>query len=113
MLVAAITSVTVAVADASAIGSRLRGGTDPDRAVWLASFAVALATLLLGALARSGHHVARSAAARTAYAAAAVLNLAVLLAVAVPAEAPVALPMQQMLEATLLAWLALPARPSG
>ena len=102
MIVAALTTVTVAIADASAIGSRLRGGADPDRAMWLVSFAVALATLLLGALAHAGHHAARAGAARATYAAAAALNATVALAVTVPAEAPAALPMQQLLAAALL-----------
>jgi hypothetical protein len=113
MLVAALTTVTVAIADASAIGSRLRGGGDPDRAMWITSFAVALATLLLGALAHTGHRAARSPAARAAYAIAAAGNATVMLAVAVPAEAPAALPLQQLLTAALLVWLAAASRPPG
>lgn len=113
MILAALTTVTVAIADASAIGSRLRGGADPDRAMWLVSFAVALATLLLGALAHTGHHAARSGTARAAYAVAAALNATVVFAVAVPAEAPAALPMQQLLAAALLVWLAVATHPSS
>jgi hypothetical protein len=112
MLVAALTTVTVAIADASAVGSRLRGGADPDRPMWLVSFAVALATLLLGALAHTGHPAGRTSLARAGYGVAAALNVAVLLAVTVPAEAPAALPMQQLLAAALLVWLTVATRPA-
>jgi hypothetical protein len=105
MLVAALTTVTVAIVDASAIGNRLRGGTDPDRSMWVASFVVALATLLLGALAHTGHHAARVPAARAAYAGAAALNAIVVVALTIPEGAPAALPLQQVLAAALLTWL--------
>lgn len=110
MIVAAITAVTVAIVDASSISARVNGGADPDHELWFASFAVALATLVLGGLAHTGHAASRSRGAHVAYGVAAACNAAVALLVTLPSDVSFALPVQQVLAMVMLAWLATGAR---